>query len=386
VRIDQLRTQYFRNLQSDTVRFCAGVNILVGENGQGKTNLLEALYLTCKGTSFRHAPTGAFIEKNSTTAVLEADIAHRDLSFPVRVAVETKSKRHSVFGKKWSSSDLHKNFFCILFSPESLASIKESSEHRRELVDEFLVSYDSTCAELLAEYRKTLRTRNRILANYVDKLEDKSTTEQILASINPRFFELAVSLTWKRLQALREIEADFNQAMQLISGISASPVEIRYEFNHENRMRHSLREIQQNLDKRMQELHAAELASGTSLVGPHKHDIVILYGGQDSRFFCSQGQQRALIISFKIAQIVYHRRANGFYPILMLDDVLSELDHEKQKALIRFLESLRAQIFVTTTDVELCRSFQSGEIAVMQVKEGRCWPLAPSLIPSKDMF
>lgn len=376
MRINKLRLHHFRNFMEQEVTFCSGVNILVGNNGQGKTNLLEALYLACKGRSFRYGPHDTLIEKNSSGAFVEAQIEHRDLEYPVLVNILKSRKHHTVLGKKWTASDLNRHFQCILFSPESLSAIKESAEHRRDLVDDFVVSYDPAASELIADYRKTLRTRNKILANYVEKLEDKSTTERLLESINERFLHLAVSLTMKRLLALREIEPDFNHAMKLISAEAFEPVEITYSFTNENRLRNSHSEIEDCLAKRMEELRQAEMSVGASLIGPHKHDIAFLYGGQDSRYYCSQGQQRALIISFKIAQIVYHRRANGFYPILMLDDVLSELDQEKQEALIRFLGSLKAQIFVTTTDVELSQNFQNGEISVLHVERGHCEPFA----------
>jgi DNA replication and repair protein RecF len=124
------------------------------------------------------------------------------------------------------------------------------------------------------------------------------------------------------------------------------------------------------LHKRLLELRDAELASGASLVGPQKHDIFFLYGQKDSRFYCSQGQQRAIILSFKMAQIVYHRRVHGFYPALMLDDVLSELDEGKKTALINFLQEINTQIFITTTDLLLPGNFALENSAVMTVKNG----------------
>lgn len=106
----------------------------------------------------------------------------------------------------------------------------------------------------------------------------------------------------------------------------------------------------------MFELKDAEIAYGSSLVGPQKHDVTFLYNQNDSRFYCSQGQQRAMILSFKMAQIVYHRKAFGVYPILMLDDVLSELDLAKREKLILFLKDIDTQIFLTTTDLNVSKN------------------------------
>jgi DNA replication and repair protein RecF len=135
-------------------------------------------------------------------------------------------------------------------------------------------------------------------------------------------------------------------------------------------MQKSLEEINEMTHKRMMGLRDAEFATGASLVGPQKHDIIFLYGQKDSRFYCSQGQQRAIILSFKMAQIVYHRRVHGFYPALMLDDVLSELDESKRTALINFLHEINTQIFITTTDLSLPQSFALENYSVMEVKNG----------------
>jgi DNA replication and repair protein RecF len=118
------------------------------------------------------------------------------------------------------------------------------------------------------------------------------------------------------------------------------------------------------------ELRSAELFSGRTLVGPHRHDIRFLFGGKDSRFFCSQGQQRALILSFKMAQILYHYRTYQVYPILLLDDVLSELDAVKRMNLVKFLRDIPAQIFLTTADLSFPMDFGERGINIFRVENG----------------
>jgi DNA replication and repair protein RecF len=120
----------------------------------------------------------------------------------------------------------------------------------------------------------------------------------------------------------------------------------------------------------MGELRNAELASGVSLVGPHRHEIRFLFHGNDSRFFCSQGQQRALIIALKLAQIMYHKQSFGNYPILVLDDVLSELDEGKRANLIGYLMKIETQVFVTTTDLSKAGDFQKQEGLILKVQAG----------------
>ena len=121
----------------------------------------------------------------------------------------------------------------------------------------------------------------------------------------------------------------------------------------------------------MQELELAEIQSGGSLVGPQKHDVIFLYDGNDSRFYCSQGQQRSIILAFKMAQIVYHQRVHGYYPVLLLDDVLSELDLGKQESLISTLNQTETQTFVSTTDVSLISKLSMSNSRVFNIKNGQ---------------
>jgi DNA replication and repair protein RecF len=124
------------------------------------------------------------------------------------------------------------------------------------------------------------------------------------------------------------------------------------------------------MHKRTLELRDSELNSGSSLVGPQRHDIRVLFAGKDSRFFCSQGQQRALILSFKMAQILYHHRSYEVYPFLLLDDVLSELDPVRRTNLVKFLRDIPAQIFLTTTDLSFSTDFGDRRINVFNIENG----------------
>ena len=121
---------------------------------------------------------------------------------------------------------------------------------------------------------------------------------------------------------------------------------------------------------RLKQLQLAEIASGVSLVGPHKHDIVFNFNGSNSRFYCSQGQQRAIILALKLGQISYFQLKNGWSPALLLDDVLSELDKTKQRFLVEFLEETDAQIFVTTTDGLFPHMLKNLNLKVFEIRNG----------------
>ena len=368
--LKNLLLRNFRNYQEVTAHFDPRINILLGRNGQGKTNLLEALVLLSSGHSFRYGENETFLRKGSSESFLRASAAIGDLDYDLELLISRSRKHHQLNGKKISAADLNSLFHFVLFSPESLASIKEGADQRRQLIDELLVSVDKKNIHLIRDFRKALQTRNRILKDHLEGLRPKNETEALLESIGPSFFKLSTQLIMTRLEALREITPHFNNAMQKISQ-SSQIARIEYRISGSEVIHFIPEDIHNLLLKRAAELHQAELSSGSSLVGPQKHDVVFLYDENDSRFFCSQGQQRALILSFKMAQIVYHSRVHGAYPILMLDDVLSELDEEKRESLIHFLQEIKTQIFMTTTDLKITGDLASHDCRVIEIVDGQ---------------
>ncbi|MEN0059136.1 MAG: DNA replication and repair protein RecF [Bdellovibrio sp.] len=367
---EKLRLVNFRNYRDVALSFSPRVNVFVGDNGQGKTNLLEALYLVSQGDSFRYGDNAALINYHNQESLIQALIQQKELHYKLKLGLSKSRKVLTLNDKRVTSADVRKVFASVVFSPESLASIKEGADHRRELVDDLLITFARHNADLIADYRKALKTRNKILKNHLEGLNDKTTTDQLLEAINPAFLRLGADLSYARISALKGLSKEFNNAMQYISRSTSVDISVEYVISQQNALNFSHEEVLSSLQKRLYELHDAELSSGSSLVGPHKHDILFLYDQKDSRFYCSQGQQRAIILSFKMAQIVYHRRAHGTYPVLMLDDVLSELDKAKRDALITFLHEINTQIFVTTTDLTLPESFSLDQLSVVRIKDG----------------
>ncbi len=365
-----IRLVNFRNYQDVNMSFSPRVNVFIGENGQGKTNLLEALYLVTQGESFRYSSNSTIIQKSYEQSIIQSLLTQEDLVYKIQLGLAKTKKLQTLNGKKITSADAKKMFSCVIFCPESLSSIKEGAEHRRSLIDEMLITFDKRNSNLLADYRKILKTRNKVLKNNVLGVFDLPTTLNLLESLKAEFVRLAAELTFARTYALIGLLGEFNSAMQYISTNPNVDISVEYLVSDRNLLSATKSEIKFYLEKRMSELHDAELTAGTSLVGPHKHDIVFLYDQNDSRFFCSQGQQRAIILSFKIAQIVYHRKAYGTYPVLMLDDVLSELDNSKKDALISFLHEINTQIFITTTDFSLPNIFSLEQLSVVRIKDG----------------
>lgn len=368
--VEKLSLVAFRNLKNETLTFSPGVNLFLGDNGQGKSNILESLHLLFHDKSFRPSVTNNFIHRDFNQASVRSILHQRKLKYFFELQISAHRKKLQVNEKPMSFSKLAPGFSTILFSPESLSVIKDSSEQRRDLLDELLITLDANHRKILEQFSKTLRTRNKVLKDFAESNAASKQLLDILHSLHPSYMDISTELTTARLKAIETIREDFRKSMNAISKIEKD-VRIEYFISDQvvNDMSHQ--ESRFLLEKRAKELHSAELARGSSLVGPHKHDVKFLYDGNDSRFFSSQGQQRALILSFKMAQIVYHRRAYQEAPLLLLDDVLSELDPNKREALLAFLNEVDSQIFMTTTDLNFSKPWTKAPMKIMHVCNGK---------------
>lgn len=398
MHLTNLRLSHFRNFSAQELALRSRLNFFVGANGQGKTNLLEAVYMLSRGESFRPAQHEHFIQsadqtsaphspqsfplslmENATngrlTAAFESEVGRRKL------VVDFADRRRSATldGKRTNFSTLAATFPVVLFSPESLASIKEGPDRRRELVDSLLTTRSERDSKILREYSKMLRSRN-VLLRQIAGGDTRKSTRDSLESLTTLFLVLASQVTELRLRALEAILPYWRKSVAAIfadtktdsnfATFDPGNLEIAYEISGQNAVGWSVDRIFDAISQRRRELAERELNLGGSLIGPHKHDLRFLLAQNDSRFYCSQGQQRALILAFKIAQINLHHTTLGRYPILLLDDVMSELDEAKRSRLMEYLEAIAAQVLITATDLTWSGAFPLERNAVFVVESG----------------
>lgn len=382
MKVSELQLLNFRNFSNLHLSLGEGVNVFVGDNGQGKTNLIEAIYLLTKGQSFRPTKTDSFLKKDNhtnTQGYAGLRVLASGLESKIKMKLTESRKLYTKNDKRVSSAQLVKDFPVVLFSPESLAAIKSGPEERRILLDDWLVLLDAKQLSLINEFKKILKSRNRVLKDIKATEGSASQHKAVLASLNELYYPLAAKLTHKRILALKKLLPAFTEAMNGInSGNNVDKtvdITVDYLMSSENIMGKTESEIYEMMIKRSEQLYAAEQESGQSLVGPHKHDVKFLMFGEDSRYYCSQGQQRALILAFKMAQIIEFHKVFNDYPLLLLDDVLSELDQKKRTHLVKFLRQIDSQIFVTTTDLSF--DFEQGSdksINVFEIENGQIKP------------
>ncbi len=369
MKFTRLFMRQFRNIESQTVDLNSGLNVFRGQNGQGKTNLVEALYLLTHGKSFRTNRWQDFINKNHSSGFyIGVKNTQKDLENTIEINSLNGKRRLLVNSKPTSSPRLRQTFPSLLFSPESLLIVKDAAQKRRDLIDDLCLSIFPSFAQLMSDFKKALKQKNNLLKKLRDGQVDEIQGKKINKNLTTILFEKGALITHLRLQAIEEIEPLLLDEFLKIMDEHYGNISIRYFMSGQRIKARTVAEISNAMYKRWDQLREREWASGVCLVGPHKHDIQFDFNGQEARFFCSQGQQRAIILAFKMAQTRIHYRAHREFPILLLDDVLSELDREKQMRFVNYLLSTEAQIFLTTTDATSIPQVASQ--SVFDVKEG----------------
>ena len=326
----------------------------MGPNGSGKSNVLESIYILSQGDSFRFGSVHNWIQHGENECLTRLLFEKDALEYEFQFVGKTRAREFFSQKKKVSSRAIQEIFPVILFSPESLESIKGASEQRRLLIDEVVRTTQQQGPEVLEHFQKSLKTRNRLLKQLSDPAAPhRVETQAVLESFQSIYLQSAEKLVLERLRALKNLTPwtqKIFQAMTLKKGLAS------FEYAMSDRVL-SLDDpeielnVRRNLQQRAEQLFSTEMSTGLSLVGPHKHDIRVLVDQKDSRVSCSQGQQRALILALKMAHIVYHRSFREVTPVLLLDDVLSELDARTQIAFLEFLQQHPGQVFLTSTSL-----------------------------------
>ena len=372
MRLNQLRLVGFRNYESLGLNFNPSVNVIIGPNGSGKTNLLEAIQFLLNAKSFRQSKVEHLLMKESEIPqmAVQGKVSRGATNHDLLIKYESGRKSVQMDSKRLSAGNLLSTFRVVLFSPESLSVIKAGPSERRGLVDELLLTLDPSNAKLLTDYSRCVRQRNKLLKELSENPSEKEKIS-LLGSVNELFLPLTTELSYKRLQTLKTVLPKYSEISKKILKNQTVDIAVDYVISGENAFDWDRNQVYDAQNLRLKQLASAEIATGQSLVGPHKHDVRFLFDGEDSRSFCSQGQQRSLVLAMKIAQVELHKQVHGDYPILLLDDVLSELDPIRQTSFLELLQELEAQIFLTNTVYDQRNLFSEKEVSVFNVDKGR---------------
>lgn len=327
-----LQVVHFRNLAPLTLAPSPGFNVLAGDNGQGKTNVLEAIYLAGTLRSFRTAHAAEMIRHGEVEAQVRARVERGGLERLYEVELANHRRQAQLDGKvPRVLAEYFGDVNVVLFAPEDLRVPRGSPAGRRRFLDRSVFNRHVTFLQDAQRYARVLKSRNALL-------KDGSGDEALLSTYDEQLAGLGVRVVESRLSYLAELRPLFAEAYESIthSGLAA---ELEY---HPSAAPGSLAAA-------LAEARRRDRARRQTTVGPHVDDLEFRLDGRPAKAFASQGQLRALVLAWKTAEMRLLRERLGDSPILLLDDVSSELDPSRNRFLFDFLRSIECQCFVTTT-------------------------------------
>ncbi len=361
MRIDTIRLQGFRNYAESQASFDPGINVISGRNAQGKTNLLEAIYVLSAGRSFRARSDRELMgfddAETRIAACGEADGREQRLELTFR---RGRRREMSVNGvKKKTAQDFAGVFAAVLFCPDDLELIRGSASLRRRLMDECISQLRPRYAAALAEFTRAYEGKTRILRDW----EEKPSLLPLLDEYNQRLCELGAELIHYRAAFLERLAPESARIHAQFSG--GERLELRYlTVKTVTDPLSPPSEIYPRLLEHQRAHREAELASRLCLSGAHKDDIEILIDGSPAKSYASQGQTRTAALSLKLAELEIHRSARGEYPLLLLDDVLSELDAYRQDFVLNRVTG--GQVFITCCEDEKVAARTGGRVLTVE--------------------
>ena len=344
--IETLRLRDFRNYEHFEMKPHPGVNLIFGQNGSGKTNLLEAIHYCALGRSHRTAQDMEVVRKGTMAAACGVTVRTAAGSREVAIRLVPGESRHKqVFldrKKAARLASLMGEDKCVIFSPEDLQLVKEGPSERRAFLDMLLSQLSPAYFIALQQYRKALDQRNAILR---DCRKNGWRLPPMIEDFEKQMAAQAATILPMRRESIRQLDAIAAEKYASISGREAERFQTSYlcclEEADEGK-------IEEAFLAKLREARAEDLRRGTSSFGTHREDLLFTLMGREMKLFASQGQMRTAVLSLKLAQMEIYRGQSGEYPILLLDDVMSELDRPRRTHLLQEIESV--QTFVTCTD------------------------------------
>jgi len=357
--VNDLTLENFRSYGRAHAQFDGGINIITGINAQGKTNLLEAIFLLTCGRSFRARTDRELINFNSDSAVIRAGITSggRDQVIEARLAAGRR-KAILVNGVRLkSAAALAGKLTAVLFCPDDLAMIRSGSAVRRRLMDQCLCQIRPRYAEALSEYGRIYENKSRILKDW----REKPSLLPPLDEYNDRMVRFGAVLIYYRAALIKQLSERAAAVHREFSG-GAEELSLRYETVKTVGDPDGLtpEELMIPLREHLAAHRRAELESGTCLSGAHKDDIAIEINGRPAKSFASQGQTRTAALSVKMAEREILASDTGESPVLLLDDVLSELDAGRQDFVLNRVSG--GQVFITCCEDERISKKTGGSI------------------------
>lgn len=350
--------EQYRNIQYAEIEPARHLTILYGSNGQGKTNIIESVYLLGNARPFRNIKVADLIQYNSKFAAVRGMVQSSGVENDIFIRLENSTRRVSINGKAiHRSADLHGKLAVVIFSPDDTAMVKLGPETRRRFLDRSLYASDADFLQDYQNYYRTLKQRNALLKNNQTEGLDV-WTEQIATS--------GIRLMEHRQKYIVQLNTLLQRHYQQIAG-EHEKVEICYRpdvtANGESAC--------DSLLKLLNEQREHDVRYKTTGRGPHRDDITFMIQGRALKIFGSQGQQRSFVLALKMAELEHLQGAFGEMPVLLLDDIASELDLQRMTNLLSYIRQKEVQVLISTTDITPFLPMIEQDSRILKVEEGR---------------
>lgn len=365
--VKNIELKNFRNYKNEKLDFDNKINIIHGNNAQGKTNILEAIYLFSLGKSNRAYHDVDMINFDEEEAEINIEFISRDKENIGEILLSKNRKKKISINEIpiRKNSELVGKFNVVFFGPEYLSLIKEGPKKRRKNIDVLISQLKKGYLSDISEYRKIIEQKNVVL-----KGERKDTV--LLSVINEKIIDLSSRIIKYRFEYIKKIE-EIAKKLQLEISEGKENLEIDYISCGIKIEKDSIENLAQLLEKKSKIAFEKEEKYKECIFGPHRDDFEFKINGLNLKLFGSQGQQKTAILVQKIAEVELFKNETGEFPVLLLDDIMSELDKERQNYVLNKIQNM--QIFITCTDAEALKNIEKGKFINIEkgmVKECIC--------------
>ena len=370
MKINKIYAVNFRNYSSCNLDFSSMINVFYGQNAQGKTNILEAIFYSAFGMSHRTFTEDDLLKISCREMAVgvEYESFSGDHDIKIKKYQQLGRSKKEIFldGTKVRPKEHYGSLNVVMFSPEDLQLVKGEPSLRRRFFDMQIAQTDPIYYDLLVKYNRVLQQRNKLLK----EIRDNGGNQQQLEPWNKEFIVLATAIAKKRQLALEKLQAIAGEIYASITG-NKETLTIKYELKANNGEllypESDFSAWEMFYTSKLKERERIDILRGNTGIGPHRDDIVLLLNGMSLKSFGSQGQQRSGALALKLSQLEYVRREIGEFPVLLLDDVMSELDNSRRAQLLLFIDG-RVQTFITVNDRELIPELEGN--AYFEIMQG----------------
>ena len=362
--IKKISLTNFRNYSNILLNFSPNINIIYGSNAQGKTNLLEAIYYLSLTKSHHSFLDSKLIKKDETFLIVEGIVNHNDIDTKYNISLSENKKvlkiENNIIKKV---SDYISNINIIIFYPEDLELIKGDPDGRRRYINIQLSQLSSKYFSVLSEYNKLLKIRNEYLKKYVERIDFDENYFDILTD---HLIDKSIFIYKMRKKYVEKINKYLKEINKNLFDNKEYVVKYKPKIDNVNFDSEKIKDL---LKEEYKKINNKEKKYKTTLFGPQKDDFEFVLNDNNLKYYGSQGQQRLAVLSFKLAEIEIFNDYKNTKPILLLDDVFSELDSEKRNKLLSYIVD-NTQTIITTTDLDMLDNNLIDKSRLIKIKNG----------------